>query len=757
MKLNTKPELLAPAGSPEALEAAVAAGADAVYLGTPDFNARIGARNFTREALAGGMALCRAHGVKVHVTMNTLVWDREMPRFLAAAYEVLSLGADALIVADYGAAHLLKMHFPQAVLHASTQLSVHNLDGAHKMAEEGFSRVVLARELNRENLQTICENAPVETEMFIHGALCVSHSGQCLASALIGGRSGNRGLCAQPCRLPARDGSYPLSLKDSCLAGHIREIGSLGVASLKIEGRMKPASYVSGVVGVYRRLLDEGRNATPEEMEQLAAIFSRSGFTDSYFRGRILPDRDHRNMCGIRTEADKQRTKALGSEACAGKKEELTVDVGDAAKKLPVSLSARLRAGEPARLTMTAPGGSVTVCGETPETAINAPLSEADVCRCLSRLGETPFCAGETTVDLQPGVILRVSALNALRRAAVQAMMALPGGGFPADDPCGGEPIAEGELRTNREPITERDKRCLPSGEAPQPGDFPLSAYALLSADAGGRSDLQKLKAEMQAEKTVENTECITNQKHKNGIVSARFQSPDQLAGVGNAASCFDLIYLPLRHFAGGLGATGCVLPPVIFDDEWETVRRQLAEAYRRGARHALVTNAGQLAEVRAAGLIPHGDFRLNAANSFSAVCWQRELSEVILSPELTAPMARDIPGTKSIVVYGYLPMMLLEKCVIRDIVGCEKCGKAPVFLKDRIGKAFPLLRESDHRNLLLNGVPLWMADKPEVLRQIGGGQHFLFTVETPDEVRRVIGAYRRQEPPKGAVRRIQT
>lgn len=747
MKDRKKPELLAPAGSPEALEAAVAAGADAVYLGTPDFNARIGAQNFTPAALEEGAALCHARGAAVHVAMNTLVWDREMPRFLSAAYEALSRGADALIVADYGAAQLLRRHFPGAVLHASTQLSVHNLAGVKKMAEAGFSRVVLARELNRQNLETICRNAPVETEMFVHGALCVSHSGQCLASALIGGRSGNRGLCAQPCRLPARDGTYPLSLRDSCLAGHLREICALGVSSLKIEGRMKPASYVSGVVGIYRRLLDEGRDASPEEIRELAAIFSRSGFTDSYFRGRILPDRDHRDMLGIRTEADKQKSRAFRAEE-TGEREESPGTSSEA--KCPVRLSVCLAAGTPARLTMTAPDGrSVTVTGDTPEKALRAPLSEEDVRRSLSRLGDSPFAAEEIAVGLQDGVILRVSALNALRRAAVQAMEALPKNQEEGKKPP--------ETETPSTPAAQTEPAAH-AGENPARRELPP-----LTPGSGERTELEALAAELKNTKEDsgygENSLNFTdseNKKHKSGITSARFSSPEQLAGLGNEASYFDLIYLPLWQYAGGLGAAGCVLPPVVFDDEWDAMRRRLAEVYRMGARHALVANVGQIAAVREAGLIPHGDFRLNTANSFSAVCWQAELAEVILSPELTAPMARDIPGEKSVIVYGRLPMMLLEKCVIRDLVGCSRCEKEIVFLEDRVGKRFPLLREVPHRNLLLNCVPVWMADREEELRRIGGGRHFFFTIETPRQVRRVIEAYRRGDAPSGPVRRIR-
>ena len=231
------PELLAPAGSFEALRAAVEAGADAVYLGGREFSARAGAENFDREGLIRALAYCRERGVKTHVTANTVVLDRELDDWLAFGEFLWQAGADALICADPGAAAELARRLPDFPLHASTQAGVSDTGAASLLASLGFSRVVLARELPLSDIRRIAADAPVETEIFIHGALCVSVSGQCLFSSLVGGRSGNRGRCAQPCRLPYGD-SYPLSLKDHCLAAYIPEIIASGVSSLKIEGSM---------------------------------------------------------------------------------------------------------------------------------------------------------------------------------------------------------------------------------------------------------------------------------------------------------------------------------------------------------------------------------------------------------------------------------------------------------------------------------------------------------------------------------------
>ncbi|MBE6672316.1 MAG: U32 family peptidase [Ruminococcaceae bacterium] len=299
------PELLVPVGNPQTLDAAIEGGADAVYLGGTLFNARMNARNFDRPALAAAVEKCHSRGVKLYVTLNTQILDRQMPDALNYVLYLYSIGVDALIVADFGLARRIKALLPDFPLHASTQASAHNTDAAKYLADIGFSRVVVARELSRENIASITKNAPIETEVFVHGALCVCHSGQCLMSSVIGGRSGNRGECAQPCRLPY-NGKYPLSLKDNCLAAHIPEFIEMGVSCLKIEGRMKGSDYVYSTVSTYRKLLDEHRPASRKEIDRMAAVFSRGGFTDGYYSGRIDP-----SMIGIRSEESKQESAAI--------------------------------------------------------------------------------------------------------------------------------------------------------------------------------------------------------------------------------------------------------------------------------------------------------------------------------------------------------------------------------------------------------------------------------------------------------------
>ncbi len=297
-----KPELLCPVGGKDTLDAALRGGADAVYFGTKEFNARMNAKNFSDSEVVEALKRCHDCGTRVYITFNTLLTDRNLAPALEQISFLYQSGCDALILADRGLARLVREYFPDLEIHASTQMSGHNLSAAKALSQDGFSRMVVARETNRENLAYLCSTSPIEIELFVHGAICASHSGQCLMSSMIGDRSGNRGQCAQPCRLPF-NGSYPISFKDLSLARHVREILNMGVASLKIEGRMKSPAYVYTTSRIWRTLLDEERDATDGEMESLAGIFSRSGFTDGYFTGKISSQ-----MLGVRTQEDKNRS-----------------------------------------------------------------------------------------------------------------------------------------------------------------------------------------------------------------------------------------------------------------------------------------------------------------------------------------------------------------------------------------------------------------------------------------------------------------
>lgn len=301
------PLLLSPAGSMQALKSAIDAGADEIYLGGSDFNARINATNFDRDALIKASNLCRNANVGLNITLNTLVYDKEFKKALEYVdFLANKVRPNGIIVQDLGLATAIREQFPNLPLHASTQMRIHSYLDAEYLKNLGFTRAVLARELPLEDIQNFVKTG-LETEIFVHGAICVSESGGCLMSSVIGNRSGNRGQCAQPCRLPCKGKEkYPLSPKDMCLATRITDIIQSGVTSLKIEGRMKSPEYVGGVTSIYRKLLDENRNATQKELNLLSDIFSRSGFTSGYFDGKIT-----KSMFGVRTEEDKKRTENL--------------------------------------------------------------------------------------------------------------------------------------------------------------------------------------------------------------------------------------------------------------------------------------------------------------------------------------------------------------------------------------------------------------------------------------------------------------
>jgi len=402
------PELLCPAGDREALLGAILGGADAVYFGTDRFNARIRAGNFTLDTVGDAISLCHAYGVKTYVTLNIGIYERELDTMLQYVSSLYKLGVDALIVSDLGAMRLISRSFPSLELHASTQCTVHNLDGVNFLFSRGCKRVVVARELDKESIEYICKNSEAEIEAFVHGAHCMSVSGQCLMSYAMGGRSGNRGECAQPCRLPYRicgKNGYPLSLKDMSLSSHIREIYGMGIKSLKIEGRMKSREYVYGVASVFRNLLDEGRNATPAEKNELASIFSRQGFTDGYFSSRI-----DSSMLGIRSEENKESTREIK-------------EIDSTLPKIPLDICGVFKVGERARLTVSAGGKSVSVDGDTVEQAINAPMSDESIKKSLIKLGNTPYEASKVEIIKDEGIIMRVSSLNNLRRKAIKELL----------------------------------------------------------------------------------------------------------------------------------------------------------------------------------------------------------------------------------------------------------------------------------------------------------------------------------------------
>lgn len=409
-------ELLSPAGSQEALRAAVQCGADAVYMGFGAFNARRNAQNFTDEAFAAAVDYCHLRGVKVYLTLNTLLTDRELPDGAQALRRAAEIGVDAVLVQDWGVLALCRAVAPQLPLHASTQMSLYTLGGANMAAQLGMERVVLARELCREEIAEICRGCDAQVEIFAHGALCMCYSGQCAMSALIGQRSGNRGTCAQPCRMAYGvsencAGAHPLSLKDANLSAAVQDAAALGVACLKLEGRMKRPEYVAVVTSVYRRLLDEHRAPTAEEQQMLADAFSRDGFTDGYYRGK-----KGAAMFGVRPE-NAPEPKALFAWARA-------LYEKDSRRTVGITMTAAVQRDTPAALTLSDGVHTVTVCGDVPEAARARALTAQEVSERLCKLGGTAFSCAGADVSLEEGLMLSAAALNGLRRRGLDALAA---------------------------------------------------------------------------------------------------------------------------------------------------------------------------------------------------------------------------------------------------------------------------------------------------------------------------------------------
>ncbi len=794
------PELLSPAGTPEAFCATLDGGADAVYFGVSGFNARANARNFTFEEMRRAAYMAHTVGAKVYITLNTMLYDREYSLMLKTAEEIYRGGADAVIVADLGAAALLHKYIPELELHASTQCAGHNLAAARELARLGFTRMVPARELSLENIRYLTANSPIETEIFIHGALCVSHSGQCLFSSLVGGRSGNRGECAQPCRMKYKliceenagfaatggrgrhfggeerviDDGYPLSLKDLSLCRHVTEIISSGADSLKIEGRMKSPAYVREVTAIWRTLLDERRNATDDEERRLADIFSRGGsFTDGYFISgaksvnNIVSASD---MAGVRTDDDKDRARAAGATQSGGlgqrsgqsptsqKQAQKRIAAGDdnnstgefefrTERKRKINVTVSLCEGQAARMELSLadfPALSATVFGDTVTRAERAPLDTERVEKSIKKFGSTCFEVRSCEVDLEGerGVFMTAGALNALRRQGAEALERLINAPFGAREgfrlPEGGDPVAEYLKDT-----------ALKCGENSVRAE--RSAYFSSVADVTERA-----------------AEYFDYRFVPLAALAMEAEEAEKAGGSENIGQKYKYI-------------NGVALPPVIFDSEAGEVKRLLEAAAGLGIRYVLIENIGQLElmekveKAERYGFEIFADLRFNVASAatLAALSAGHKIKRVILSPEVTLAQARDIVSVcgadrVGLTVYGRLPLMILERCIMRGKnaicpegydCGHSLCTGKNFSLCDRTGAHFPVMREWKHRNVIYNSCPVIMSDRADEIRRAGIlNTHYIFTVEGPAKSERVMDSYIKQlPPPEGErVRRIK-
>ena len=670
-------ELLAPAGSMEALRAAVQNGADAVYLGVGPFNARQGARNFTAETLREAVQYAHVRGAAVHLTLNTLVSDREMPQAAELIRAAARAEVDALIVQDLGILALCRQMAPHIPLHASTQMSIHSLDGVYQAAALGVRRVVLARELPREEIARICRNSPVEIEVFVHGALCMCYSGQCYLSSVIGRRSGNRGLCAQPCRLPYGYGrfepQYPLSLKDNCLISYLRELEAMGVASVKLEGRMKRPEYVATVTKIYREALDQGR-VTQTQLSQLDRAFSRQGFTDGYYQGR-----QGRSMLGTRGQEREDKTLLAAARASYEAVE---------TPRVPVRFYMLVNRDGAMLAVQDAQGHVCKTTGPTPEPAVRRPLTVEELRGRLAKTGGTPYLCTQVNAVVEPGLSLPAAAVNRMRREVLDQLTALRG-------------------RREEAPVGHYTKPVVSPGQSAPPG--------------------------------------LTVQVTTREQITPRLLAKKPL-----------FLYVPLHLLArdrdfflqtARVVRLGAVLPRVVRDAELPDMIRQLDAAYDLGVRHVLAGNLGQIAAARARGFAICGDFGLNVFNSRAANALRTlGLASGTVSFEMTLPQIRDLSKAvpTEALVYGRLPLMVTENCLLRNRTGQCACKSGPVKLMDRKGEEFPVLRDGGTcRSLVLNGKKLYWLDRRSDWSGLGlYALRLLFTTENPREVDQVLGAW---------------
>lgn len=671
-------ELLSPAGSPEGVIAAVQNGADAVYMGMGAFNARRGAKNFTDEEFVKAVRYCHVRGCKVYVTLNTLVNDREMRDAVAAAKLASDAGADALIVQDLGMSYAIRCALPDIPLHASTQMSLHNLAGVEAAAEMGITRAVLARELSFEQIRFITKNASIETEVFVHGALCFCHSGQCYMSALIGRRSGNRGLCAQPCRLQyslgGRMDDHPLSLKDNCLVDQIRRLEEAGVASLKIEGRMKRPEYTGIVTGVYAKAIREQRNPDKEEMELLEKTFSRQGFTQGYFIG------DKLDMFGVRSEPDKDADKIFA----AARKQYAEGEM----RRVPVHFYTVLEKGEHIKaIAFDDDGHKAIATGPVPERAKRQGLTEQYLIEQMFKTGGTPYNCIENKAKAEPGLYLPASEINELRRKLIA------------------------QLSAEREKAPGRRTLRIPAPPVNVPAiSDPARIYQVRTAEQL-TPELAELK-------------------------------PDYIYFPAmELAENFD----SLRPFIDNGARPVAVMPRVITDDQSREVYAALEKLFDYGVNEALTGNLGHVFIARQAGMKVRGDFGLNAFNSYTLrVLQDAGFISATASFELRLAQIKAMakPVDTELIIYGRLPLMVSDQCIIRQSAGRCNC-QTPGQLSDRMGSVFPVVKEFGCRNVIYNAHKLYLADKRDDLYALGlWGLRMLFTTESPRECVEVAKGY---------------
>lgn len=703
-------ELLAPAGSYESMTAAIAAGADAVYMGGMKFGARAYAENGDEQTMLDAIRYVHLHDKKFYLTVNTLLKERELQGelydYLAPLYEA---GMDAVIVQDMGVLSFVKKYFPGLHIHASTQMTVTGPAGAALLERLGCSRVVTARELSLKELAAIRQATDMEIESFVHGALCYCYSGQCLMSSLFGGRSGNRGRCAQPCRLPyevyakgrrlgGENSRYVLSLKDMCTAPILPDILRAGVTSLKIEGRMKKPEYTAGVVRIYRKYLDLCQ-ANPtryrveeEDMQELFDLYNRDGFHTGYYRDKNGPA-----MMAFKNEKAQSGQKSR-NEALFQKLRREYVE-----KKNPIRLDGclKLHMGKPARLQA---GGVTVQCGMV-EQAARQPLSKERVEAQMRKTGGTPYEFGDLDIQMDDTVFLPMQILNELRRQTL-------------------EQVTAEKLRRFLRVLPEKSKK-------------------------EGLGPLKNVKKQ-------HNTKNVPDR------LQVSVESLEQLE-VALGSPVTDKIYAAASLFTGSRGDTllteaaaeaqavgkhlYLALPHIVRKDTWEKMHFDWEGLIERGLSGYLVRNLEGLAFLTEKNL---QSYATTDANLYTYNQEAQQFYENLGVCCQTAPLelnSRELAKLENqnneIIVYGYLPLMISAQCLNKNLRKCDKNSDV-LTLQDRYKKNFCVKCVCDFcYNIIYNSVPLSLEKEAVPVSELGFlGLRLSFTMEDAKQMQRVLSQF---------------
>lgn len=688
-----KVELLAPAGNYEALLGAVNAGADAVYLGGEQYGARAYADNFSRDEIISGIRLAHIYHKKIYLTINTLVKERELEGlydFLLPLYEA---GLDGVIIQDLGVLAYVKRYFPGLELHASTQMTLTGCEGVSLLKEYGVSRVVPARELSLEEIKKLKQTG-TEVEIFIHGAMCYCYSGQCLFSSILGGRSGNRGRCAQPCRLPYEINGgkecFPLSMRDMCTIDLLPELIKSGVDSFKIEGRMKKPSYVAGVTAIYRKYIDQyyeqgGIHVSAKDRQLLSSLYIRSRIGDGYFHRH-----NGRELLTLNSPAY--------SETAPGILAEIADRYVHALEKVPVDAQVELCSGKPARLCLRAKEAVITCEGEIVQEAQRQPLQKEKIEQQIRKSGASLLRIQEIELKTQGQVFLPIGAINDLRRKAVFAM--------------------EDKL------IAAARREAVPYDSYVQPQ----------------RQRLQKRSAGESRQKPLE--ACISTWDQFDQVVDRGLY---RIYLDSRLLSEKEMLQKKLSYKKGSTQIYGST-PYIVREKDYKTLF-DMRDSYKEQLiQGILIRNLESLAilqdDIAKKDLeLDHGIYVWNHAaldllsGRASGICLPVELNKGEWEELITYGKHK---MRLSAVVYGRLPMMITANCLKKTSDGCcEKSGT--VMLKDRYGKEFPVYHDCRHcYNIVYNSVPLSLHRAFSEELQETLHCRLDFTVETAQECRKV-------------------